>query len=61
MTEEQLTALTDSIKSVNGSLERIASSLERLDKNLGGCMAVSGDNRFFCVTGNVTTYSGCDD
>ena len=52
MSEELLINLTDFLKSINENLEKIASSLERL----GGCVAVSGDSRFLCVTGNVSTY-----
>ena len=61
MSEELLINLTDFLKSINGNLEKIASSLERLDKNLGGCVAASGNSRFLCITGNVSTYNGYND
>lgn len=56
MNEELLTRLVVALESINSNLSDIALSLERLDRNLDGCISVNGKNQFLCITGNVSTY-----
>lgn len=56
MNEELLTRLVEAVEGINNNLSEISVALESLEKNLDGCTAVNGDNRFLCVTGNVSTY-----
>lgn len=56
MSEELLTRLVKAVEDINSNLSEISKALESLEKNLDGCTAVNGGNRFLCVTGNVSTY-----
>ena len=63
MNEELLTRLVKALEGVNEnldvinhSLSEMSVSLDSLEKNLNGCISRVGDNRFLCITGNVSTY-----
>lgn len=58
MSEELLTRLVEALESINGNLSGIAESLDRLDRNIDGCISVSqnGRSRHICITGDVSTY-----
>lgn len=56
MNEELLTRLVDALEGINSNLSDIAVSLDSMEKNLDGCVSVNGNNRFLCITGNVSTY-----
>lgn len=63
MSEELLTRLVDALENINENLDVINSalsdvsvSLNSMEKNLDGCISVNGNNRFLCITGNVSTY-----
>lgn len=55
MNEELFARLVDALESINNNLSEIAVSLDSLDKTLEGCVAVNGNNRFLCITGNIMT------
>lgn len=61
MNEELLTRLVDALEGINENLDVINSSLadmsvslDSLEKNIVGCISVNGNNRFLCITGNVS-------
>lgn len=54
--EELLTRMVDALEGINNNLSEIALSLDGLQKDLDGCISVSGKNQYLCITGNVTTY-----
>lgn len=56
MNEELLTRLVDTLESINSNLTDIAVSLESLDKNIDGCISVSGKSQYLCISGDVNTY-----
>lgn len=56
MNEELLTRLVDALEGINNNLSGIAVSLDSLDKTLDGCISRNGNNRFLCITGNVSIY-----
>lgn len=63
MNEELLTRLVKTMEDINENLDVINSSLadmsvslDSLEKNIVGCISVNGNNRFLCITGNVSTY-----
>ena len=55
MNEELLTRLIDALESIGSSLSEISISLYNIDNTLDGCISAYGDNRFLCVTGNIST------
>ena len=56
MNEELLTRLVDALESINNNLSEIAVSLDGIDKNIDGCISVSGKSQYLCISGDVNTY-----
>lgn len=52
----ELHAISSTLESINSNLSDISLSLERLDRNLDGCISRYGNDSFLCITGNVSTY-----
>lgn len=50
---EVLESINTNLDSINSNLSDISESLDRMDESLDGLIAVNGNNRFLCVTGNV--------
>lgn len=53
--EVSLERIADELEGINSSLSEIAVSLDSLEKNIVGCVSVNGNNRFLCITGNIST------
>lgn len=53
--ENQLARIADALEGINSSLAEISESLEDLDETLNGCICTYGNNKFICITGNVST------
>ena len=52
----ELRIISNCLESVNSNLSEIAVSLESLEKDIDGCISVSGKSQYLCITGDVTTY-----
>lgn len=56
MNEELLTKLVDVLEGINDNLSEISTTLERMEKEIEGCISVSQNgSRYLCISGDVYT------
>lgn len=53
---EALEGVRDELSSISSSLADSSVSLNNLDKNIDGCISVSGKSQYLCISGDVNTY-----
>lgn len=52
----RLDRIADALEGIKSGLSEISVSLDSLEKDLDGCISISGKGRFLCITGNISTY-----
>ena len=53
---EALEGIKDELGSINSSLADSSVSLNSLEKDIEGCISVSGKSQYLCIAGDVNTY-----
>lgn len=54
--EELLIRIAEALELINDNLYEINASIKRIDEGMSSCIAKNGNNKFLCITGNVTSY-----
>lgn len=54
--ERKSDRIAEALELINDNLEEISLSLNGIDNNLNGCISRNGNNKYICVTGNITSY-----